>query len=90
MIEDIENEYMRNRDNNSNVGMYPRTVSEAYDYLTNFHKDPRNITRILGQGTIDATSGVAFVQAKTASNEENNNAVLFAKGKNKKCAIDVG
>jgi hypothetical protein len=33
MIEEIENEYLRNKDDTSKVGTYPRTVAEAYDYL---------------------------------------------------------
>jgi hypothetical protein len=31
MVEEIENEYLRNKDDTSKVGTYPRTVAEAYD-----------------------------------------------------------
>jgi hypothetical protein len=35
MIEEIENEYLRNRDQSSKVGSYPTTVADVYEYLEN-------------------------------------------------------
>ncbi len=59
MVEEIENEYLRNRDENTKVGSYPLTVSGAYEYLENYKKNPKNIQRLLGQ--VDpGPSGMAF------------------------------
>jgi hypothetical protein len=41
MIEEIKNEYLRNKNDSSKVGTYPTTVAEAYDYLCNYKKDPK-------------------------------------------------
>jgi hypothetical protein len=35
MIEEIENEYLRNRDESSKVGSYPLMIANAYEYLEN-------------------------------------------------------
>jgi hypothetical protein len=70
LIEEIENEFLRNKGNTSTAGTYPTTVSEAYDYLCNYKKDPKNLTRLLGQnaGGGNFNTGVAFAQH--ASKEE--------------------
>jgi hypothetical protein len=72
MIEEIENEYLRNKNDSSKVGTYPTTVAEAYDYLCNYKKDPKILARLLGQvGTGDhPNSGVAFVQRGTQEDEK--------------------
>jgi hypothetical protein len=72
MIEEIENEYLRNKNDSSKVGTYPTTVAEAYDYLCNYKKDPKILARLLGQvGTRDRpNSGVAFVQGRTHEDEK--------------------
>ncbi len=64
LIEEIENEYLRNRIDSSKVGTYPTTVAEAYDYLCNYKKDPKNLARLLGQqlGGENLSSSVAFAQ----------------------------
>jgi hypothetical protein len=51
LIEEIENEFLCNKGNTSTADTYPTTVSEAYDYLCNYKKDPKNLTRLLGQNT---------------------------------------
>jgi hypothetical protein len=38
LIEDIENEFLRNKSTLSSAGTYPTTVAEAYDYLCNYKK----------------------------------------------------
>jgi hypothetical protein len=61
MIEEIENEYLRNRDESSKVGSYPLTIANAYEYLENYKKNPKNLQRLLGQ--VDSgSSGMAFSQ----------------------------
>jgi hypothetical protein len=64
LMEEIENEYLRNRNDSSKVGTYPTTVAEAYDYLCNYKKDPKNLARLLGQelGGENLSSGVSFAQ----------------------------
>jgi hypothetical protein len=63
LVEEIENEYLRNKGSSSSAGTYPTTVPEAYDYLCNYKKDPQNLTRLLGhnQGR-DLNTGAAFAQ----------------------------
>ena len=41
MIEEIENEYLRNRDESSKVGSYPLTIANPYEYLENYKKNQR-------------------------------------------------
>ena len=62
MIEEIENEYLGNRDVNSNFSTYKRTVAEAYNYLCNHKKDPRNLIRFLNNSAGEPNTGVAFAQ----------------------------
>jgi hypothetical protein len=42
LIEEIKNEYLRNRNDSSKVKTYPTTIAEAYDYLCKYKKDPKN------------------------------------------------
>jgi hypothetical protein len=64
MIEEIENECLRNRDESSKVGSFPLTIANAYEYLENYKKNPRSLQRLMGQ--IDSgSSGMAFLQTMT-------------------------
>jgi hypothetical protein len=71
LIEEIENEYLRNRDASSKVGSYPLTVADAYEYLENYKRNPRNLQCLMGQ--VDpGPSGMAFMQAdQQDANREN-------------------
>jgi hypothetical protein len=63
LIEEIENEYLGNKGNSSTVSTYPTTAAEAYDYLCNYKKDPKNLSRLLGQHNGGGmNTGVAFSQ----------------------------
>jgi hypothetical protein len=65
LVEEIENEYLRNKGSSAAAGTYPTSVAEAHDYLCGYRKDPKNIARLLGQhtgGDHNPSSGVAFVQ----------------------------
>jgi hypothetical protein len=63
LVEEIGNEFLRNKGSSSASGTYPTSVAEAYDYLCNYKKDPKNIARLLGQHTGgDQNSGVSFAQ----------------------------
>ena len=64
LIEEIENEYLRNKGSSSTAGTYPTSIAESYDYLCNYKRDPKNLTRLLGQtsGGNNLNTGVAFVQ----------------------------
>jgi hypothetical protein len=61
MIEEIENEYLRNRDKSSKVGSYPLTVADAYEYLENYKRNSKYVQRLVGQAD-PGPSGMAFVQ----------------------------
>jgi hypothetical protein len=64
LVEDIENEYLRNKGSSSTAGTYPTSIAESYDYLCNYKRDPKNLTRLLGQnpGGHNLNTGVAFAQ----------------------------
>jgi hypothetical protein len=49
LLQDLENDHLQGQDN------YPKTITAAYNMLTNWKQDPRSITR-LG----DANDGVSF------------------------------
>jgi hypothetical protein len=72
LVEEIENEYLRNKGNSSTAGTYPTTMAEqAYDYLCNYKKDPKNLTRLLGQNTgTNMNTGVAFAQEEAPQDDE--------------------
>jgi hypothetical protein len=75
LVEEIENEYLRNKGSSSSAGTYPATVPEAYDYLCNYKKDPQNLTRLLGHNLgRDLNTGAAFAQdgARPPDGESNN------------------
>jgi hypothetical protein len=61
LVEEIGNDFLRNKGSSSAYGTYPTSVAEAYDYLCKYKKDPKNIARLLGQHTGgDQNSGVSF------------------------------
>jgi hypothetical protein len=64
LVKEIENEFLRNKGSSTSAGTYPTTVAEAYNYLCNYKKDPKNLTRLLGHnaGGHSLNTGVAFVQ----------------------------
>ncbi len=74
LVEEIENEYLSNKGNSSTAGTYPTTTAEAYDYLCNYKKDPKNLTRLLGQnaGGDSLNTGVAFLQNAGKSDDTSN------------------
>jgi hypothetical protein len=47
LVEEIENEFLRNKGGANSAGTYPKTVAEAYDYLCHYKKDPRNLSCLL-------------------------------------------
>ncbi len=72
LVEEIENEYLRNKGNSSTAGTYPTTASEAYDYLCSYKKDPKNLSRLLGQNTgAGLNTGVAFTQDHGSPDDDN-------------------
>jgi hypothetical protein len=60
LVEEIENEHLRNKGNALLSGTYPTTVAESYDYMCNYKKDPKNLTRLLGNTGGNLNTGVAF------------------------------
>jgi hypothetical protein len=63
LAEGIENEYLRNKGNSSTSGTYPNTAAEAYNYLCNYKKDPKKLSRLLVQHNGGGlNTGVAFSQ----------------------------
>jgi hypothetical protein len=72
LVEEIENEYLRNKGQSFTAGTYPTTVTEAYDCLFNYKKDPKNITRLLGQnGAGNLNTGVVFAQDAEQQDSDN-------------------
>jgi hypothetical protein len=64
LLEEIENEFLQNKGTANAVSTNPKTVSEAYDYLCNYKRDPRNLSRLLGHnsGGENLNTGIAFAQ----------------------------
>ncbi len=63
LIKEIENEFLGNKGTWSSTGTYPTTVADAYDYLCNYKKDPKNLSRLLGQNIGgNQNTGVSFIQ----------------------------
>jgi hypothetical protein len=72
LVEEIGNEYLRNKGNSSTAGTYPTTASKAYDYLCGYKKDPSNLSRLLGQNTgAGLNTGVAFTQDDGSPDDNN-------------------
>jgi hypothetical protein len=74
LVEPIENEFLRNKGDSSKSGTYPTSVAEAYDYLCNYKKDPKILSRLLGQNSSsNYNTGVAFIQdgGRQASGNQN-------------------
>eukprot|EP00978_Attheya_sp_CCMP212_P037163 scaffold173586_cov64-Attheya_sp.AAC.1 len=71
LIEDLENNYLHGKDN------YPKTVTSAYNILTNWKQDVRNI-----QGPTN--DGISFTNVEDgANNEEEPDVTLATDGKKK-------
>jgi hypothetical protein len=71
LVEEIENEYLRNKGNSSTAGTYPTMTAEAYNYLCNYTKDPKNLTILLGQNTCsNMNTGVTFAQEEAPQDDE--------------------
>ena len=82
LVEEIENEYLRNKGSAaSKACTYPSSIAEAYDYLCNYKKDPKNLSRLLGHnpGGNNLNTGVAFLQdRKKARKPDAKQAETFA------------
>ena len=52
LIENLENDFLRQNN-------YPKTVTAAYNLLTNWKQDPHNVMQVLGP----ANDGVLFANA---------------------------
>jgi hypothetical protein len=78
LVEEIENEFLRNKGSSSTAGTYPTTVAEAYDYLCNYKKDPKNLTRLLGHNAAgdSMNTGVAFVQDGNKEDDDQEQAFI--------------
>jgi hypothetical protein len=71
LVEEIENEFLRNKGSPSTAGTYPTTAVEAYDYLCNYKKNPKILSRLLGQGSGGKyNTGVAFVQDNSQPDDQ--------------------
>jgi hypothetical protein len=68
LVEEIENEYLGNKGNSSTAGTYPTTTAEAYDYLCNYKKDPKNLTRLLTGSNMNTV--VPFAQEKASQDDK--------------------
>ena len=54
------------------MGTYTVTVTEVYNFLCNYNKDPKNIIRLIG-GNINSTAGIVFLDSNkygTPTNEK--------------------
>jgi hypothetical protein len=75
LLEEIENEFLRNKGSSTSAGTYPTTVAKSYDCLCNYKKDPKNLTRLLlghNAGDDSLNTGVAFVQDSGKANDTSN------------------
>jgi hypothetical protein len=70
LVAEIKNEFLRNKGVLSSAGTCPTTAAEAYDYLCNYKKDPKNLTRLLGHNRDNLNTGVTFVQESNKANEK--------------------
>jgi hypothetical protein len=64
LVEEIENEFLGNKGTSTSAGTYPTRVAKVYDYLCNYKKDLKKLTRLLGHngGRDNLSTGVAFAQ----------------------------
>jgi hypothetical protein len=74
LVKEIENEFLRNKGMSSTAGTYPTTVAKAYDYLCNYKKDPKNLSRLLGQNVGgNPNTGVSFIQDRSRDDNADDN-----------------
>ena len=63
LVKEIENELLRNEGDASESGAHPTSVAEARDCPRNHKKDPKMLSRLLGQSSVsDHNAGVALTQ----------------------------
>jgi Zinc knuckle len=60
LVEDMENDYLQGRDN------FPKSLTAAYNLLTNWKQDPRYAMRYIGP----ANDGVSFTNVDGAGQDE--------------------
>jgi Reverse transcriptase (RNA-dependent DNA polymerase)/Zinc knuckle len=77
LIENLENDYLQGTDK------FPETVTDAYNLLTNWKQDPRNMMRNIGT----MNDGVSFANVDT--NDEGGVALANAGGKRRNGPPDV-
>ena len=71
MIESLENSYLQGQNN------YPKTVTEAFNLLTNWKQDPHNMMRVVGVGN----DGVSFTNVESRQNDGQEVVALANSGK---------
>ena len=71
LIEEIENEFFR-RNDRSLSGTYPVTVTEAFEYLENYKRNPRYIAKLLGHEQPGTTGTVFLGQGQREKTDEEN------------------
>jgi hypothetical protein len=64
LIEEIKNEFLRNKGVSSSAGTYPTTVAEVCDYPYNYKKDPKNLTRLLVHNRNNLNTGRRNLRAR--------------------------
>jgi hypothetical protein len=52
LVEEIENEFLRDKGDASESGTHPTSVAEACDHPCNYKKDPKMLNRLLGQSSV--------------------------------------
>ena len=57
MIKEIEDEFLCWVNGTTKTGTYPLSVTDAYDYILIYKKDPKNMMRLIG-GKKNASSGM--------------------------------
>jgi hypothetical protein len=71
LVEEIKKEFLQNKGSSTSAGTYPTRVAEAYNYLCNYKKGPKNLTRLLGQNAVSHSlnTGITFVQDVTKADD---------------------
>jgi len=70
LIKNLENDYLQGTNH------YPTTVTGAYNLLTNWKQDPRNLMRAIGP----ANDGVSFTNVDTGEQDDPNEVILANNG----------
>jgi hypothetical protein len=69
-IEEIENEFLRNKGLSSSAGTHPATAAEACDCSCNCKKYAKNLTRLLGHNGDNLNTGATFAQDRNKATEK--------------------